>query len=449
MKPNNVREVALTALLAIEKRQAYSQLLLNEMLKKYHLNEKDIPLLTQLVYGVTQRFNTLDYYLEPFILKQKKKMQDWVLMLLRLSLYQMVYLDKVPDHAIINEAVNIAKKRGHRGVVGFVNGVLRNIQRSELRNVQEIKDPIKRLAIGKSHPEWLVERWVQTYGEEVTAAICEANNEPPQVTARVNRLKTTRDNLIMHLEEEGVQATAGELSEVALVIQKGVLPRTNAFKNGYLTIQDESSMLVANALNPIPGMHVLDACAGPGGKATHLAEKLDHQGDVIALDLHKHKTKLIDDQAVRLGIDNIKTKVLDSRLVEQEFETESFDRILIDAPCTGFGVIRRKPDIKWSKTEQDVSAISKIQGDILEAAASLLKKGGKLVYSTCTIEKEENQDVVQNFLASHSEFRMDDSLKTRLPENVIDKSLLSDGSLQVLPHHFHTDGFYIACLTKE
>lgn len=449
MKTHNVREVALTTLLTIEKQQAYSQLLLNNMLNKYQLNEKDIPLLTQLVYGVTQRKLTLDFYLAPFIKKNKNKMQDWVLILLRMSLYQMVYLDKIPDHAILNEAVNIAKKKGHKGIVGFVNAVLRNIQRSELPNPKLISNPIKRLSVEYSCPEWLVRRWVASFGEEITADICETNNTPPLVTARCNVLSTTRDELIQQLEEEGVKANPGQLSLQSVIITKGILPKTEAFKSGKVSIQDESSMLVAEALGPNEKASVLDACAGPGGKATHLGEKLQNTGQVIALDLHEHKTRLIDQQAARLGLTNIKTKVLDSRKCGAVFEKESFDYILVDAPCTGFGVIRRKPDIKWSKTEKDVMTISLIQRDILNAVAPLLKKGGRLVYSTCTIETSENNDVVQDFLISHPNFKIDDSLKNRLPSQVIDKCRQSDGTIQVLPHHFQTDGFYIASLIRE
>lgn len=448
-KTSNVREIALTTLVTIEKRQAYSQLLLNDMIEKSNLSEKDIPLLTQLVYGVTQRLNSLDFYLAPFIKKKKQGMQDWVLMLLRISLYQKIYLDKIPDHAIINEAVVIAKRRGHRGIANFVNAVLRNIQRTGLPEIDDIKDPVKRISIKESHPEWLVERWIQSYGEAVTQQICRANNKPPYVTARVNRLKIDRESLIEKLEDEGVIAEPGRLSRDALIIKKGILPKTKAFKEGYVTIQDESSMLVAEAVSPKAGMTILDACAGPGGKVTHLAEKSANQGEIIALDLHKHKIKLIDDQAKRLGITMITTKVLDARKSGEQFKEQSFDRILVDAPCTGFGVIRRKPDIKWSKSAKDIEAISQIQSDILETMAALVKKGGRLVYSTCTIGKEENQHIVQKFLKSHPNYEIDVSYHSRMSEEVVENCLLPDGTLQVLPHHFHTDGFYIAVLVKK
>ncbi|WP_347550395.1 16S rRNA (cytosine(967)-C(5))-methyltransferase RsmB [Pseudalkalibacillus hwajinpoensis] len=442
----NVREAALDVIEKINKNQAYSNLLLNETIKKHQLSRKDTGLLTEIVYGTIQRKKTLDFYLDDF-LTNRKRVQNWVISLLQLSLYQMIYLDRVPDRAIIHEAVEIAKKRGHKGISGLVNGVLRNTQRKGLRNPEEIGDVAERISIAKSHPLWLVQRWIEQLGVEATEAMCEENLLAPYVTARVNSMKTSVDQVIKDLESEGVEVVKGSLSVDGVKVIEGKLFETNVYKRGDLTVQDESSMLVARALGVEPGQSVLDACAAPGGKTTHIAERLNGSGHVNSLELHAHKVKLIKKQAERLKLSTIEAETLDSRTVSERFKPNSFDRILVDAPCTGFGVLRRKPDIKWSKQEEDIDRITKVQKGILDSQASLLKPGGKLVYSTCTIEEAENQEVVKQFLQDHPEFELDQTLADRLPEKAT--QYCEDGQLQLLPHYFGTDGFYIACFIKK
>lgn len=442
----NVREVALDVLLQVEKNQAYSNLLLNEMIKKSKLHEKDIALLTEIIYGTIQRRDTLDFYLYPYT-KQAKKLQDWVKILLRMSVYQIVYLNKIPDHAVVHEAVKIGKKRGHRGIAGMVNGILRNLLRHELRSFSEISDPLEQLAVKMSHPLWLVKRWVRQYGMEKAEKMCEQNLKPPHVTVRVNRMKASVEEVRQRLEEEGFSVRDGELSEDGLVIEKGNVAQSQCFKQGFITIQDESSMLVARALNPACGSIVLDCCAAPGGKTTHLAERMGNEGKVIACDLHEHKIKLINENKQRLGLSIIETKVLDARKAREIFPENHFDYILVDAPCSGLGVIRRKPDLKWAKTEQDIAAIVKIQQEILASVAPLLKPNGMLVYSTCTIDRTENEEIIGQFLQNHP-FILDDKLQSRMPEKVKEKGRLQNGQLTILPHDFHTDGFYIAAMKK-
>ncbi len=228
---------------------------------------------------------------------------------------------------------------------------------------------------------------------------------------------------------------------------KGNLAHSNAFKNGLLTIQDESSMIVALALGVGENDHVLDACAAPGGKSTHIAERLNGTGEVISLDLHEHKVKLIRENASRLGLSNIQARALDSRKALEIFEKESFDRILLDAPCSGLGVMRRKPDMKYTKKEEDLLQLQNVQKTLLESVSSLLRKDGILVYSTCTIDKEENQSVVTDFLQKHTEFELDETIIHRVPEEI--RPLVKNGEVQILPQHFNSDGFYIACLRKK
>ncbi|MCM3003824.1 16S rRNA (cytosine(967)-C(5))-methyltransferase RsmB [Priestia koreensis] len=446
MSKYNVREVALDILLSIEKNQAFSNLLLNKSIEKHGIKGKDTGLLTEMVYGTIQRKLTLDYYLEPFI-KNPKKLQDWVRVLLRLSLYQMVYLDRIPERAVFYEAVEIAKKRGHKGISSMVNGVLRTIQRNGLKSLDEIKKPLERISIETSHPLWLVERWAAQYGVEKTKGICEANLRAPKQSLRVNTSKFTKEEVKAQLAEEGIQVKDGLFLEEALETQKGNAVYTEAFKQGMFTVQDESSMLVAHALNVEPNETILDSCAAPGGKSTHIAERLQQTGQVVSLDIHAHKVKLIEDQAKRLGLDNIDTKVSDSRKVQELFKDETFDRILVDAPCTGFGVMKRKPDVKYTKTEQDVKQLARIQADILRAVAPLLKKGGTLVYSTCTIDQDENQEVVYQFLQEHEDFQFDTTFKERMPSVL--HPHVTESQIQLLPDDFQSDGFYIASLRKK
>jgi 16S rRNA (cytosine967-C5)-methyltransferase len=445
-KKKNVRETALDLLEAIEKNQSYSNLLLHHEIEKNDLPKKDTGLLTELTYGTLQRKMTLDFFLKGF-LKKPDKMESWVKHLLRLTLYQMVYLDKIPDRAAIFEAVEIAKKRGHKGIASMVNGVLRSIQREGLPLLTSIEDPVERLSVETSHPRWLIKRWIEQFGYEKTKEMGEINLTAPLQTARANTTRITREECAKLLHEEGFELELSPIIPEAIRALKGNLASSSAFKEGLLTIQDESSMLVAYALGATKNEMVLDACAAPGGKSTHIAEKMNNTGQVVSLDLHEHKVKLINDNARRLSLDNIKTEAMDSRQASEHFQPESFDRILLDAPCSGLGVMRRKPDMKYTKKEQDVIQLSNIQQNLLESVSTLVKKGGVLVYSTCTVDREENENTVARFLKQHSDFEGDTNFKDRMPVAV--RPLITGFDLQILPQDFGSDGFYIACLRKK
>jgi 16S rRNA (cytosine967-C5)-methyltransferase len=444
----NVREIALDALLSVYKNQSYSNLLLNNVINKSDLSQADTGLLTELVYGTIQRDRYLEYALTPFIANQKK-LQDWVKVLLKLSLYQLQFLDRIPAHAVLNEAVEISKKRGHKGIASLVNGVLRNIQRNGTRSIDEIENSVERISVATNHPEWLVSLWIKEFGEETTIKMCEENIKPPFQTARVNTSKVTLEEAIDMLNQEGVNVETGSLSPFAIKILEGNVAFTNAYKEGYISIQDESSMLVSQALGIKEGDEILDTCAAPGGKSTHIAELLNGTGSVTSLDLHKHKVKLIKDQANRLGLTNIHAITLDARKAPEEFEDQLFDKILVDAPCSGLGVIRRKPDILLKKEKADVENLQRIQVDILHEASKLVKSQGVLVYSTCTVGHDENIDVVQQFLEKNHEFELDTSLEKDLPQEIKDFTNVQNGYVQILPHYFGTDGFFIARLRKK
>ncbi|MFT3654758.1 Ribosomal RNA small subunit methyltransferase B [Bacillus sp. B01(2024)] len=446
MKKINVRELALEALEKLEQNQAYSNLLLTSVIKTNTLSDQDRGLLTELVYGTLQNKIALDYILKPFI-RKPNKVKPWVIQLLRLSAYQMEYLEKIPDRAAIHEAVEIAKKRGHKGIASFVNGILRSLQREGAPSFAEIEDPVLRLSTETSHPEWLVKEWVEAYGFEAAEKICRIHLVPPKQTLRVNHIKADREKLLDKMENAGLEAEAGDLSPDAIKLLKGSIANTEFFQNGQVSIQDESSMLVARALNPKPGETVLDACAAPGGKSAHIAELMENEGSLTSLDLHRHKVKLIKEGAERLGLTIIDAQTMDARKAGDAFGAERFDRVLVDAPCSGFGVIRRKPDMKYTKTPDDSRRLSEIQLGILREIAPLVKKGGTLVYSTCTMDRTENDEVMHAFIQEHPEFEPDLSLEKRLPEKA--RPFVQDGSLQILPHYFGTDGFFISSMRKK
>ena len=438
------RFAALSLLVQVTENQAYSNLLVSDAIKNHKLEGKDAGLMTEIVYGTISRQLTLEYYLAPFI-TSTKKIDNWVHQLLLLSLYQLEYLDKVPDHAILNEAVEIAKAQGNPGIGKFVNGVLRAIQRKGVASVSEIKDDMERLSVETSIPLWLTEKLVADMGYDDARELGFSLLEPSKASARINRMN--RDDVIAALEYEGFDIRASEVAEDGVVADKGFLAGSDLFQQGFLTIQDESSMLVAPSMTLDPFHQVLDACAAPGGKTTHIATYLTpaEGGKITALDIHQHKIRLIKENAERLEVEEvIESMVLDARKSDETFEDEQFDRILVDAPCSGLGLLRRKPDIKYTKSQEDFARLQRIQLAILESVSKKVKVCGIITYSTCTITSEENREVVTEFLDTHDNFELVDI------EAVEHLTKSYEGKmLQIYPHHYQTDGFFISCLRRK
>ncbi len=442
---HSVRYLAMEILEAIETEGAYSNILLNATIEKEKLDAKDAGLLTTLVYGVTQRKLTIDYGLEPYI-RSPKKLENWVKNLIRLSVYQMVYLDKVPDHAVLFEAVEIAKIKGHVGISKLVNGILRNVQRNGLKDWQQIENPTQRISIGASVPEWLVKKFVAERGLEKTEALFFSLLTAPYISIRVQNASEL-NKVIEDLESSGIQVEKSPLSPVGLRVLSGKIVDSPLFKDGTITIQDESSQLVAllGSLKPVD--YVLDACAAPGGKTAHIASFID-SGLVHALDIYDHKIRLVRENAKRLQVsEKIKTHILDAKNAEETFEKDTFDKIFVDAPCSGLGLMRRKPEIKYGLTPNTFNQLQKEQLEILNAVVPLLKKGGRLVYSTCTLAKEENQEVVKRFLSGHSNMQSlaIDGEDYNLPSQVI----TAEGMVEISPEQFGTDGFFICIMEKK
>lgn len=425
------RGLALQILEEVFDKEAYSNLALKEALAKTRLSDKDKGLVTELVYGTVARKMTLEWYLAHFI-ADRDKLASWVYYLLMVSFYQLLFLDKIPAHAVVNEAVNLAKQReSDRGAYKLVNAVLRQLLREGAPNPDEIKRLNKRYSIKYSLPVWLVAKVIGEYGQERAEAIFESLFKRNKASIRV----TNPDKVQELADLTGTLPSA--LSSVGLVKASGHFADDQLFKSGQITIQDESSQLVAPTLALKGDEEVLDACAAPGGKTAHIASYLT-TGHVTALDLYDHKIDLIKENARRLGLENrVITKKLDARQVHQAFAPDSFDKILVDAPCSGIGLIRRKPDIKYHKNQQDFANLQAIQLEILSSVCQTLRKNGIMKYSTCTIFREENQDVLEKFLEQHPNFE-----QVRLEHPKAD--IVHDGCILITPEQYQTDGFFIS-----
>lgn len=430
------RGQALMVLEAVFQEGAYSNIALNAQLTKSSLSDKDKNLVTEIVYGTVARKITLEWYLS-HVIKDRDTLETWVYDLLLLSLYQLLYLDKIPAHAVVNDAVAIAKNRGNKkGAEKLVNAVLRKLSSDPLPDPSLIKRVNKRYSVMYSLPVWLVKKVIGQYGEERAQDIFQSLFVRNKASVRV-----TQASLMAEIAE-ATGAEASHLSPVGLVKSSGYFAGTDYFKKGQLTIQDETSQLVAPTLSIQGDEKILDACAAPGGKTVHMASYLT-SGQVTALDLYDHKLQLIEENAQRLGLaDKVTTQKLDASKVHEHFPADSFDKILVDAPCSGIGLIRRKPDIKYNKDLQDFSALQRVQLDILSSVCQTLRKGGIITYSTCTIMAEENQEVIQAFLGSHPDFE-----QVALDHPC--KDIVVNGCLAITPEQYLTDGFFIAQVRKK
>lgn len=445
MKDQNPRQIALDILVDVDKNKAYSNLAINRHFKISKIDILDRKLITELVYGVIENLIYLDYIIKALSKIRIKKLNVSVLNILRMGLYQIIFLDKIPIFAAVNESVNLTKNNDYKSA-GFVNGILRNFSRN--RNSVSMpsleNDPVNYLSILYSHPNWLVDKWISEFGQKNTILLMKANNEKPPLSIRVNTLKTSKDHLKNALLSENLEICDGLYMEEAINITNvGNLEELECFQKGLFQVQDESSMMVAHILDPQKGDAVMDVCAAPGGKTTHIAQLMENTGFVLARDIHDHKLRLINENAKRLGVHNVHTECYDAKEIDVE-SFERFDKVLVDAPCTGLGIIRRKPELKYNKKAEDFIKIAELQLEILNNASKYVKKDGILLYSTCTIANEENFNVVERFLCKNKNFEKTD-MNAYLP-----KALHTDGiGLQLYPHIHKTDGFFISKLRKK
>jgi len=443
----NSREIAVLLLIKSQE-GSYSNVLLSRDLPR-NIDQKDRALVTELVYGVIQQKNHLDYVISQYSKIRLRKLSPLVLNALRISVYQMLFLDRVPDFASVNESVNLIKRREGRRSANFVNAVLRNISRNKdgITYPDRSKDICGFLSVYYSFPPWLIERWTDLYGIPFTEDLCKALNERSEICIRTNTLLITPEELEIELLGEGVKLTSGKLLKEAFYIQSPFpLNKLASFRRGLFMPQDESSMLTSLALGVKVQDMVLDVAAAPGGKTTHIAQLMENRGTIVAWDIHPHRVELIKENCKRLKISNVEVEVRDSSIGDEKL-FKSFDKVLVDAPCTGLGVIKRKPDIKWSKKLEDIAALGKEQQKMLKVCANYVKPGGTLVYSTCSIDPEENAHIIEDFLSKNREFVYDD-LRSFLPAKLFKDSNGTQGHITLFPNVYGTDGFFIARLRR-
>jgi len=441
---NNSRLVAITVIEKVLNENAYSNIVLGLELNKSDLSDKDKALVTEIVYGTLKYKYTIDKILLNYIKKGIDKLESFVLNILRISVYQIKYLDKVPSFAIVNEAVNLTKKKSNIGASKLVNGVLRSYLRDSDTKYYNEKDDIERLCFEYSFTKYLVKLFIKQYGAERAEEILKGLNYKPDVTVRVNTLKLTYKEIWEKLIENGYNIEKGYVCAKAIRIIKGKNIENNLlFNEGYITVQDESAMLTASSMDLTPNLKVLDLCSAPGGKTTHIAEIMKNTGYVSAFDIHENKLSLIKENLKRIGITNTTCEAQDATIYAPDL-FECADRVLIDVPCSGLGIIRKKPEIKWSNHINNIKGIIETQRLIMENASKYVKKGGILLYSTCTLNKEENEGNIEWFTELHSDFKI-----VPIYFGEFDNINYSDkGYVTIFPNEY-MDGFFISKLIKS
>ena len=435
--PVNGREVALQVLRQVWHDSAYSAIALNRVLRTVNLEEADRRFATELANGAIKAKGTLDFLLRQIVDRSVSKLEPVIYCILQLGLYQIFYMDRIPDFAVCDESVRLSRKFSHKGADRFVNGVLRGT----LRKKSELWKMVQQdTALRFNHPRWLLERWERKFGDTETEALCRWDNEPAPLSLRVNTVMTTRDAFLQDLREVGCEAEVSLWSPDGVIITKssGISALLQYFPHSFY-VQDESSMLPAQVLKPQPGECILDMCSAPGGKATHMASMMEGRGEVIACDIYPHKLKLIAENAHRLKLDNIHVELQDGSVFREEWR-DKFDRVLVDAPCSGLGVLRRRAEARWTKTEAGLSGFPPLQRSILENAAVYVKPGGMLLYSSCTMEEEENERLTGQFLLQNPEWTQVGFSHPRTGEMIKD--------LQLYPQRDGVDGFYLTLLRK-
>lgn len=417
------REAALRALVAVEKDGAYLNIALRDILSASDMDDRDKALSQAIAFGTVKNTVFLDNIIKNLSKIKLNKLSVWIHNILRMGIYCIKFMDRIPDSATVNECVKLARRYGHGASAGFVNALLRNASKCG-DFLPEDTSSAEYISIKYSYPLWLTKKWLsEGYSEDLFRSM----NEEPPVTVRLNTLKADL------LPDEFIKS---DLSPFSYEYKGGgSVENTPSFKDGHIAVQDGASQKAVMALGINKNMSVLDLCSAPGGKTGFIAQLLENTGEVVSCDIHPHKIALIEANLSRLGITNVKTELNDATVFRKEFENR-FDRVICDVPCSGLGVLRRKPDIKWTKTVDDNAELVKIQRKIIDCAVKYVKKGGILVYSTCTINKSENEENVKYLLENHEEFSLLDNFKETFGK-------------QLLPHTDGTDGFFYAAFERK
>lgn len=438
----NCRKVAINILERIINEGAYSNIILSNELNNSDLSDKDKALVTEIVYGTLRRLKTIDTIIASFV-KDISIMDKKILNILRVAVYQMNYLDKVPSYAACNEAVEEAKEISDKDSK-LVNGILRNFVKKEGKFDIVFRNKIDEIAFDLSFEPWMVRMFIKQYGEHEALEILEGLNNTPKMTVRVNSIKGDYEDVYEELEEAGYNIEEGCICPEAISIKGGKgIENNQAFVDGKITVQDESAMLISPLLDLEEGMKVLDLCCAPGGKTTHIGELLNNTGEVLGFDLHENKLELVKENYERLGITNIKLAQMDATKLDAKLVSYA-DRVLLDVPCSGIGIIRKKPEIKWTKKRKNLKEIVEVQREILENAWEYLKTGGVMVYSTCTLNKEENEENIKWFLSKHKDATIEKVFIGK-GANLCYNQM---GTLTILPNEY-MDGFFVAKIKKN
>ena len=444
----NPREIALAIIDRVDRRKAYADVLLNARLDEAALPHADAALLTRTVYGTLRWRGRIDWVLARLLRKPLKDLDPLVRNLLRLGGYELLFLDRVPSYATVNELVELAKRRAGPGKARLVNAVLRQIARRERDAWSPPKasgNPVD-LAALVSHPPWLIDMWREQFGPDDSRRLMEANNEEAPLVLRANRRRITRDALVQRLCARGIDARPGTWSPLAVRLRGAASPAELAeFLEGLCQVQGESSQTVGFLADPRPGMRVLDVCAAPGGKTTHMAELMNDRGQIVACDVSERGLARLAENARRLGLDCIRTQVCDATQALPGDSGGGFDRVLVDAPCSGLGTLRGHPEIRWHRTGQDLRRLAALQAGILDQAATRVCPGGLLVYATCTLSRVENEHLVEAFAERRRDFVVEEAA-AHLPDTA--RSMTAGRYLLALPHRHDTDGFFAARMRR-
>ena len=439
----NPRRIAFDVLYKIETDKSYSSILVNQALKENKLSKLDSSFTSAIIYGVLERKLTLDYIIRSYSSVRLKKIEKKTLILLRMAVYQMLFMDKVPESAAVNETVKLAKNLKLYKSSGFINGLLRSITRAEKKyNLENIKDKNKYLSVKYSVPEEIIALWTDSYGEEVTLDMLNSITGRPPLYARVNTLITTKKDLLSSLEKEGIGCESTPLENVVKISSTGAIESSKAFREGKFYIQDLSSNIALESFSPKQGQTLYDVCSAPGGKSFTSAILMNNMGKINSFDLYPHKINLINSTGKRLKINIINATVKDA---SENRETEKADVVICDVPCSGLGLIRRKPEIRYKEDLFD-NSLKEIQYKILTASSRLVKKGGRLLYSTCTLNPDENNRMVEKFLSENEGFQGEDII---LPKNIKGTVEEKPYECSLFPQTNNSDGFYFAILRRN
>ena len=452
MPSETPRNLALTALNRFPGKRDFAGKVLDDIFRDQpHLDHRDRAFISHLVYGVFRWQRRLDWIIEQASNFPFKKISPPVLNILRLSLYQIFFLDKVPDSAAVNEAVKQCRASHAPHIVSFVNGILRNLcrEKDHITFPDQDTHPSLFLSVTYSYPEWLIEKWISEWGLAFTEELLAAGNHIPSLTIRTNTLKIDRPDLIKRLGREAIKGHPTPYSPEGILVEEmtGRVDESPAFREGLFQVQDEAAQMTAHLLSPQPGERILDLCAGLGGKTTHLAALMGDEGFILALDTNRPRLIDLGNSAERLGIKSIAPIEADATQTLSSLFSIKFDRIVVDAPCSGLGVLSRHPDGKWRKGPGDIRRLARLQSTIIQQTSPLLRSGGKLLYVTCTLSKEENEGVVHHYLKDHRHFVLED-LRDHVPKWGLDL-IDNQGFLRTFPQKHHMDGFFAALIRKK